>query len=231
MPTGAITIILLDLFKMYNDETKSILENIIRGSLIEGSSDHCTAIRNFLCASFSTSTTVKKDFESKLLIKKEQESGLRNYANTHQLWVTHLPGQYLTRGGESQVYLDTETSQVIKINDAIYYATWLEYFNSLVLHNLIFKDTAYIFMGFIDIENILYAVVKQPFIIADGQAALDDISSFLEYNGFKNARRQDYFNKEYGLILEDMHDENVILKSNKLFFIDTVFYIVAEDGL
>jgi hypothetical protein len=213
---------------MYNDDTKRKLENIVRGSLIEGSSDHCTAIRNFLCSSFSTSTTVKRDFESKLLIKKEQESGLRNYAGTHQLWVEQLPGQYLTRGGESQVYLDVETTHVIKINDAVYYATWLEYFNSLVLHNLIFKDTSYTFIGFIDLDNVLYAVVRQPFIIADGQAALEDIKSFLEYNGFENTRRQDYFNKEFGLILEDMHDENVIVKSEKLFFIDTVFYTVTE---
>jgi hypothetical protein len=170
---------------MYSDETKKVLGNIIRGSLIKGSPDYCTAIRNFLCTSFSTSTTVKKDFEGKLLIKKEQESRLRDYANTHQLWINHLPGQYLTRGGESQIYLDTKISQVIKINDAVYYATWLEYFNSLVLHNLIFKDTAYTFIGFTEIENVLYAVVKQPFIIADGQAALEDISSFWSIMDFK----------------------------------------------
>lgn len=99
----------------------------------------------------------------------------------------------------------------------------------MLLHNLIFKDTAYTFMGFIDLDNVLHAVVRQPFIIADGQAAIDDIRSFLEYNGFENTRRHDYFNKTYGLILEDMHDENVILKSEKLFFIDTVFYTVAEE--
>ena len=126
------------------------------------------------------------------------------------------------------MYLDIDRIHVIKINDAIYYATWLEYFNSLVLHNLIFKDTAYTLTGFIDLENILYAVVRQIFIIADGQAELDDIRSFLEFNGFQNTRRQDYFNKEYGLILEDIHDENVIVNSEKLFFIDTVFYTVAE---
>ncbi len=57
-------IICLILLKMYSDETKRKLENIIRGSLIEGDSDHCTAVRNFLCTSFSTSTTVKRDFES-----------------------------------------------------------------------------------------------------------------------------------------------------------------------
>ena len=129
------------------------------------------------------------------------------------------------------MYLDIDRIHVIKINDAIYYATWLEYFNSLVLHNLIFKDTAYTLTGFIDLENILYAVVRQIFIIADGQAELDDIRSFLEFNGFQNTRRQDYFNKEYGLILEDIHDENVIVNSEKLFFIDTVFYTVAENSV
>ena len=90
------------------------------------------------------------------------------------------------------MYLDIgRIHHVIKINDAIYYATWLEYFNSLVLRNLIFKDTAYTLIGFIDLENILYAVVRQIFIIADGQAELDDIRSFLEFNGFQNTRRQD----------------------------------------
>ncbi len=133
------------------------------------------------------------------------------------------------KGGEAQIYLDIDSKHVVKINDAIYYATWLEYLNSLLLHNLIFKDTAYTFLGFIDLDNVLHAVVRQPFIIADGQAALEDIRAFLEYNGFENTRRHDYFNKTYGLILEDMHDENVILKSEKLFFIDTVFYTVAEE--
>ena len=33
--------------------------------------------------------------------------------------------------------------------------------------------------------------------------------------------------KELGLILEDMHDENVLVNSETLFFIDTVFYAVA----
>jgi hypothetical protein len=123
---NSISIIFVALFKMYNDETKRKLENIVRGSFIEGSSDHCTAIRNFLCASFGTSTTVKREFESKLIIKKEQDSSLRNYANKNQLWITQIPGQYLTRGGESQIYLDTDSKHVIKINDAVYYATWLE---------------------------------------------------------------------------------------------------------
>jgi hypothetical protein len=218
---------------MFSDDTRKKLENIVRGVLINGQEDHCTAARNFLCAGFSTSTTVKSNFESQLLIKEEQTKCLREYSTTHDLWISHLPtkNQFIAKGGESKVFLDTSQKHVIKINDAVYYATWLEFFNSLILHNLIFKDTNYTFQGFAEIENVLHAVVRQPFIVSDGQADLKDIQAFLKFNGFENTRRQDYFNEEYGLILEDMHDENVILKSEKLFFIDTVFYTVFQGNM
>ena len=49
----------------------------------------------------------------------------------------------------------------------------------------------------------------------------------LDFNGFENTRRNDYFHKELGLILEDMHDENVLVNSDTLFFIDTIFYTVT----
>lgn len=108
----------------------------------------------------------------------------------------------------------------------MYYATWLEYFNSLLLHNAFFEDTAYNFLGFTDQDNTLMAVVRQLYISSDIQAELESIREFLDFNGFENTRRQDYYNHQYGLILEDMHDENVIIKEGKLFFIDTVFYTV-----
>ncbi|QHS61265.1 hypothetical protein GWR21_17170 [Chitinophaga agri] len=39
-------------------------------------------------------------------------------------------------------------------NDGIYYATWLEFFNSVVIHNLVFPNTAYNFLGFIELKVI-----------------------------------------------------------------------------
>jgi hypothetical protein len=122
--------------------------------------------------------------------------------------------------------LDLDQKHVIKINDAAYYATWLEYFDSVHLHNAFFQNTAYDFVGFTIQGEILMAVVRQPFILSENQEGLADIREFLDFNGFENTRRQDYYNREYGLILEDMHDENVIPKEGKLFFIDPVFYTV-----
>jgi hypothetical protein len=214
---------------MLPNDTRDKIKNITAGIIIEGSTDSCTTTRNLLCASFPTSTTVKEDFEGKSVIKEKQASILETFCNKNDLWIASLPGEdrYLTRGGEARVYLDADNRNVIKVNDAVYYATWLEFFNSILLHNLIFPNTAYIFLGFIKENSILYAVLKQPFITSDAQVELEDIKKILTFNEFENSRRNDYIHKELGLILEDMHDENVIVNSDTLFFIDTVFYTVA----
>jgi len=198
---------------MLSDDTRKKLENIVRGIIIEDQADTCTSVRNHLCAGFSTSRSVKKDFEGQSIIKEKQVESLKLFASEHQLWVTSLPAEdhYLSQGGESKVYFDKDGLNVIKLNGAVYYATWLEYLNSLVIHNLLFPGTAYRLLGFAEKNGSLLAVLKQPYIPSDSTAELADIKKLLAYNGFENTRRQDYFNKEYGLILEDMHDENVIV--------------------
>jgi len=55
---------------------------------------------------------------------------------------------------------------------------------------------------------------------------LNIAKAFLENNGFINKKNHDYYNKELGLILEDLHDENVLTQNGMLYFIDTVFYII-----
>src|ERR1044071_6720091 len=152
---------------MLPDDTRGKIKNITAGIIIEGSQDNCTTIRNLLCTSFATSTTVKKDFESKTIIKEKQANFLETYSDENKLWISDLPKEdrYLTRGGEARVYLDPDNKNVIKLNDAIYYATWLEFFNSIVLHNLVFTSTAYTFIGLTKQDNVLYAVLRQPFIL------------------------------------------------------------------
>jgi hypothetical protein len=198
---------------MIPDGIREQLQNIIRGKLQEGSTDSCTTIWNLLCKSFGTSPTVKGEFESKAI--KEN------------LWLKSLPpgSQYLTEGGESKVFLSEGGQSVIKMNDAGYYATWTEYFNSLLLHNLLFDNTAYSLLGLTEADEKLFAVIQQQFVEGD-QASLDHIEGFLNFNGFQKTRRQDYYNNEFRLALEDMHDENVLAKGDILFFIDTVFYIM-----
>ena len=140
---------------MLNDDTRKKLENIIGGIVLEGNENYCEATRNFLCQRFSTSTTVKRNFEGLSAIKEEQVVLLKEYA--------------------------TQTSG------------WQQ----------LFQDTAYTFLGFIEKDDQLMAVLKQSFITADDTVDLTDIKSFLTYNGFMNIRNNDYYSYELGLILED----------------------------
>jgi len=50
----------------------------------------------------------------------------------------------------------------------------------------------------------------------------------MEYNGFKYVTNNDYKNIELGIILEDLHDENVLCRDDLFYFIDTVFYLAPS---
>jgi len=212
---------------MISNEIREQLQYIIRGASLQGSTDRCSTIRSLLIGGFGADPTVKGQFESRAIVKERQNEFLKVYASQSGIWLESLPSntQYLTRGGESMIFMDLDKLNVIKVNDGVYYATWTEYFTSLSIHNLLFPNTAYSLVGFTEDGAKLCAVLRQPFIKGQ-QAKLEDIKALLTFNGFVNTRRQDYFNNEFGLILEDMHDENVISRENVLFFIDTVFYVI-----
>ena len=130
----------------------------------------------------------------------------------------------MSEGEEQRVYLNDKVS-VFKLNDAIYYSSWLDYMRNLLLHNFFFPDTAYELAGFADENGVLYAVVKQPYVTLTDRTDLEDVKQFLAVNGFQNVRNNDYINTDIGIILEDLHDENVLTRNGVLYFIDTVFYL------
>ena len=57
---------------------------------------------------------------------------------------------------------------------------------------------------------------------------LDNVRDFLVANGFVHRRANDYFHPGIKIILEDLHDENVLTKEGCLMFIDTVFYLMPD---
>lgn len=95
-------------------------------------------------------------------------------------------------------------------------------------HNYFFSDTAYTLIGFTEKDNDFYAVVAQNYILSDNPTDLRNVKIFLDANGFVNKKNNDYFHPDIGIILEDLHDENVLTKQDVLYFIDTVFYIIPE---
>jgi hypothetical protein len=102
---------------MLEDGKKEKISHIVHGTILEGQQDSLTTIRNLLCSGYPTSRTVKKKFESQLLVKKEQADFLIQYCKSHHLFINILPGedQFIARGGEASVYLSIDRRNVIKL--------------------------------------------------------------------------------------------------------------------
>ncbi len=200
-----------------NDE----IQRIISGkSQIKFGTNIQTAI-SFLRTSETTGTLVKTDKR----YKQEETKELRKFITKFEFWITDIDlNNYVSEGAEQKVYLKDGNS-VYKLNDAIYYLSWEDYFINLLLNNYFFPDTAYNLIGFYENNSDLYAVVQQQYIKANDKTDLNHVRIFMESNGFQLIRNNDYYNPEMDIILEDLHDENVLTNNGLLYFIDTVFYI------
>jgi putative ubiquitin-RnfH superfamily antitoxin RatB of RatAB toxin-antitoxin module len=200
-----------------NNEIQSIISGKVA---VKHGTTICTVACN-LGRSEKTGSLAKTDKRFKI----EETARLKQIVETQNLWVHDIDlNNYVSEGAEQKVYLKNNNS-VVKLNDAIYYVSWIDYLNNLLLNNYFFPDTAYNLLGFFEHEQVLYAVVEQLFIKATEVTDLNNVRQFMQANGFDLIRNNDYINHELGIIIEDLHDENVLTNNGVLYFIDTVFYI------
>lgn len=200
---------------------KDEIKHIISGTSKNSEGTIIQTIASFLRRSETSSGLVKEDKH----FKKEETKNLIEFIAENNFWYPDVNlDNYISEGAEQKVYIKSDES-VLKLNDAIYYLSWLDYLQNLLLHNYFFPDTAYNFLGFYKMDKNLYAVVEQPYVKATDKTDLDKVRTFLENNGFTNIRNNDYQNDYLGIILEDLHDENVLTQDGVHYFIDTVFYI------
>lgn len=202
---------------------KNELRNVISGKSEVRHGRIIQTIARYLKESAETGRQVKdiKHF------KAQEAKKLKEFAETHGLVVSVNFSQYVSEGAEQRVYLK-DSGSVTKVNDAIYYSSWRDYFFNLLLHNYFFPDTAYRFVGFTQEQDTLYAVIDQAFVSITGPTDLDRVMQFMQANGFQKVRNNDYINKDLGIIIEDLHDENVLTKNGILYFIDTVIYVTED---
>lgn len=203
------------------NQVKYELQNILSGKSSHSYDAIIQAVTGYIRTSQKSSPLAEEKHQNK---SKEAER-LKIFAQKNNLLFNKIDeNQYISEGAEQKVYIKNQ-HYVLKLNDAIYYASWEDYFLNLLLHNYFFADTAYQLLGFYIVDDKLYAVLKQPYITSDSLTDLKNVKLFLENNGFKNTRNHDYYHSKLGLVLEDLHDENVLTNKGILYFIDTVFYI------
>jgi Serine/Threonine/Tyrosine Kinase found in polyvalent proteins len=210
-----------ELFSNLKD-LKNELQNIIKGKSGSGHSQPVQAAKAYL----NINTKTGEGAEEKEYSRAEEERALINYAENENRWITpEIFGTYITEGAEQKVYYPGNSDYTIKVSDAVFYRYWKDYFNSLLIHNHLFPDTAYSLLGFYKNDERLFEILKQSFIIATEITDIENIKSFLQTNGFEHKKNNDYYHQLLGIIIEDLHDENVLTNEGVLFFVDTVIYL------
>lgn len=170
-----------------------------------------------------------KSEKSEFFSKEQEAKELIAWIQLNDLWFeSHDESRFIASGAEQRVYLHVDERYVYKLNDSIFYEFWLDYFHSLLLHNYFFPQTPYQLIGFFMEDGQLFAVVQQPYIEISEPTDTLRVKSFLHENDFILKKNNDYFNPNLGIILEDLHDENVLTRDGVLFFIDTVFYLTSN---
>lgn len=203
---------------MINNE----LQHIIQGTSKNSQEALIQTIASFLRANENSSFVAKNDKH----YKQEETKRLVGFCIENNLLVLEKFNLelFISEGTEQKVYIKNELT-VFKLNGAIYYCSWQDYFTNLSLNNYFFPETAYTLVSFCLFDEVLYALVEQAFVKANQLTNLNKVKEFMISNGFENTRNHDYYNADLGIILEDLHDENVLTQDGILYFIDTVFYI------
>ncbi len=71
--------------------------------------------------------------------KRKETLELIDWINFNNFWYNTIDfNLFVSEGAEQKVYLKDD-SFVLKLNDSIYYESWLDYFHNLLLNNYFFR--------------------------------------------------------------------------------------------
>jgi hypothetical protein len=168
-------------------------------------------------------------------VRPLEENALQLWSQDNGLWISEhdFVRQYATRqigvGAEQKVYLHENGREVIKVNTGTYHGNWLEFFNRLLCHAILFPATKYSTVGFTSIDQTFAVVIQQQFALLTKGAPRSIVEPYLNKHGFARTKNDDYYNSALGIILEGLHDENVFMLEGQILFIDPVIYFETTD--
>ena len=105
--------------------------------------------------------------------KGVQIARLKDWAISNHCWIDRTTlGTFSDRGSENEVYASLDSRYVYKLNDFRYSDDNLNpFFERIHIHNQLFPDCAYEFIGFAENrDGKTCAVLRQPFIQAQREA-------------------------------------------------------------
>ena len=153
----------------------------------------------------------------------------KRLAKELELWIPYPAalalGDPYPSGVENEVFFDSSSNTVIKINNLMVSRSVLHLFERLLLHNQMFPQTAYILIGFTGFgHGSIYPVLRQNYIANATYATHGEILDYMEALGF-SARGEAVFTNTQ-LTITDLRPRNV-LKNDRgtIYVIDADFHL------
>lgn len=193
--------------------------------------NHCS-LQEFATRLRSRSATHETDAsrDSRTLSQRskiEESLAAEAIAKELGLWIPYTEalslGHPAPSGIENEVYLDTATNTVVKINNLMTSTTILRLLHRLLLHNDIFPQTRYELIGFTGFgQGSIYPVLRQDYVPNATYATHGEILDYMEALGFTPCGEAAFTNGH--LTITDLRPRNV-LKDNHgaIFVVDADF--------
>ncbi len=168
----------------------------------------------------------QRDLESLIALDFAKESGT---------WIPdfYALGHPFSNGNENTICILCAGQIVYKSNNLFNSLTISALFERIKLHNLLFPETAYTFVGFTGIDHstkrppYIEVILKQDYIHNTTPARPQEIQEYMYLLGFKLTSKASYSNGEY--TVSDLFPRNV-LKSTKdyLYVVDAEIKIAEQ---
>ena len=175
----------------------------------------------------------------KSLTRHEQEDFEKqtafDYAKANDLWIDNLcslgkPTE--VSGYENTLALDEENGIIYKSNN-LFNSGFLisNLFKQLTIHNILFPETKYDFVGFTGFDNgksripYVEVIIKQDFVKNAVQATPQEIETFMSSLDFDKISSTTFSNEKY--TVSDLHPRNVLKDPNGIIYV--VDNITAEN--
>ena len=160
---------------------------------------------------------------------------LKQWALEHGCWFSDSNqfGDFFDRGSENEVYLSTQGTEIIKLNDFRYSDDNLTPFlERIKAHNMYFPDCAYTMLGFAENrDGHVCAVLEQPFIADARLATTQEIHDEFIRLGFHSEDEGGYYTNGQHEIFDAVDGNVLIDNESHLYFIDTIIFKSDAGGL
>ena len=146
-------------------------------------------------------------------ISRQEEIEAERFAKENGLWIPFRNidnfGEPYPGGNENIVYYSQGESAVYKVNNLINAGSITKLITQILLHNKIFPDTPYEFVGFSGFDGrSIYPVFKQSHIDISSFATPEEISYYMLSLGFNQLSDSKFADEKY--TVSDLFPRNVL---------------------